>query len=257
MQTTFLLLFYHVTPLSWSNSSIHHFSRIIPSLATTFLAQFQVVDIMYIPSRDCFFVLRSDMCIEFVKLQSRSNIHQDTVEHVGFHFLTTIYTKLQLWESYPEDQIVGHSGGGGGGGGGGNNNDNTLTTTTTTTTTNVNTNTNTNMRDYPLLCMFATGTTKNIDVWGIATESSRSYRLEPRSTLSVGGHSDICRDIVVIDKEPFMLLASCGMDGKVIIWDLVAMHPKGRRRGHRAGVECLAYDGVSLLLGTVNPYHQH
>ena len=36
----------------------------------------EVVDIMYIPSRDCFFVLRSDMCIEFVKLQSRSNIHQ-------------------------------------------------------------------------------------------------------------------------------------------------------------------------------------
>ena len=26
------------------------------------------------------------------------------------------------------------------------------------------------------------------------------------------------------------------------------MHSKGRRRGHRAGVECLAYDGVSLLL---------
>ena len=36
----------------------------------------EVVDIMYIPSRDCFFVLRSDMCIEYVKIQSRSNIHQ-------------------------------------------------------------------------------------------------------------------------------------------------------------------------------------
>ena len=30
---------------------------------------------------------------------------QDTVEHVGFFFLTTIYTKLQISESYPEDAL--------------------------------------------------------------------------------------------------------------------------------------------------------
>ena len=41
------------------------------------------------------------------------------------------------------------------------------------------------VRPLPILRMFATGTTKNIDVWGIASESSRSYRLEPQSTLSV------------------------------------------------------------------------
>ena len=36
------------------------------------------------------------------------------MEHVGFHFLTTIYTKLQVLESYPEDQVGGGRGGGGG-----------------------------------------------------------------------------------------------------------------------------------------------
>lgn len=69
----------------------------------------------------------------------------------------------------------------------------------------------------PSLRMFATGTTKNIDVWDVTSETSRSFRPEFRSSLSVGGHSDICRDILVIDKEPFMLMVSCGMDGKVIV----------------------------------------
>ena len=80
----------------------------------------------------------------------------------------------------------------------------------------------------PSLRMFATGTTKNIDVWDIASETSRSFRPEFRSTLSVGGHSDICRDILVIDKEPFMLMVSCGMDGKVMylsyIYSLISTH---------------------------------
>ena len=34
------------------------------------------------------------------------------MEHVGFHFLTTIYSKLQLSECYPEEQL-GHASGGG------------------------------------------------------------------------------------------------------------------------------------------------
>jgi hypothetical protein len=36
----------------------------------------EVVDVAFVPSRDTFLVLRSDLCIEFVKVQSRTNIHQ-------------------------------------------------------------------------------------------------------------------------------------------------------------------------------------
>ena len=163
----------------------------------------EVVDVVFVPSRDILFVLRSDMCIEFVKIQSRSNIHQDTVEHVGYRTLTQLYTKLQIWESFDDHGLL-------------------LQTT-----------------------MFATGTTKTVDVWTVKSESSRSFGLELVGTL--GNHSDICRDILVIDKEPFMLLVTAGMDGKVLIWDLQTLNCKGRRRGHRAGVECLAYDGVATL----------
>jgi WD40 repeat protein len=163
----------------------------------------EVLDVVFVPSRDTFFLLRSDLCIEFVKVQSRSNIHQDTVEHVGYQTLTQLYTKLQIWESY---------------------NDQGLLVQTT---------------------MYAAGTTKKIDVWVVRSETSRSFELELVNSL--GEHTDICRDILVIDKIPFMLLVSCGMDGKVLIWDLQTLNCKGRRRGHRAGVECLAYDGVATL----------
>lgn len=45
-----------------------------------------------------------------------------------------------------------------------------------------------------------------------------------------------------------MLFATGGMDGRVIVWDLHSLKSKGRRRGQRAGVECLSYDGVATLL---------
>jgi hypothetical protein len=41
------------------------------------------LDLAYLPSRDILFVLRSDMCLEFFRLQSRTKFTAETVDHIG------------------------------------------------------------------------------------------------------------------------------------------------------------------------------
>ena len=75
--------------------------------------------------------------------------------------------------------------------------------------------------------LFATGTTKNIDVWNIKTEKQSLFRFEKTDFLSK--HSDVCRDVLVINNKQFSLLVSCGLDGNVLVWDVVTLNLKGKR----------------------------
>lgn len=98
------------------------------------------------------------------------------------------------------------------------------------------------------ILLFAIGTNSNkIDKWEInCGVYGHSCELINHTTLD--RHTDSLRDILVIQNDMYKLLVSCGMDKKVIIWDLITCRYKTTRTGFSAGVQCLAYDGRSLLL---------
>ena len=75
--------------------------------------------------------------------------------------------------------------------------------------------------------LFATGTTKNIDVWNIKIEKQSLFKFEKTDFLSK--HSDVCRDVLVINNKQFSLLVSCGLDGNVLVWDVLTLNLKGKR----------------------------
>jgi hypothetical protein len=98
------------------------------------------------------------------------------------------------------------------------------------------------------ILLYAIGTNSNkIDKWEInCGVYGHSVELINHSTLN--RHTDSLRDILVIQNDMYKLLISCAMDKKVIIWDLITCKFKTTRSGFAAGVQCLAYDGRSLLL---------
>lgn len=89
-------------------------------------------------------------------------------------------------------------------------------------------------------------TTHVIDCWDFNVGISGSVELLNHTTLEK--HTDLIRDILVIQTDIYSILVSCGMDRKVHIWDLVTLKYKTTRTGHTAGVRCLAFDGRSVLL---------
>ena len=89
-------------------------------------------------------------------------------------------------------------------------------------------------------------TTHVIDCWDFNVGISGNVELLNHTTLEK--HTDLIRDILVIQTDIYSILVSCGMDRKVHIWDLVTLKYKTTRTGHTAGVRCLAFDGRSVLL---------
>lgn len=92
--------------------------------------------------------------------------------------------------------------------------------------------------------LFGIGTANCIEVWKIKPQGLTSIRIF--DNWQIVKHTDYVRDILVI--EPYNVFVSCGMDKKVHIWDLITLNYKSTRTGHTAGVQCLAYDGKSVLL---------
>lgn len=89
-------------------------------------------------------------------------------------------------------------------------------------------------------------TTHVIDCWDFNVGISGSVNLSNHKILEK--HTDLIRDILVINTDIYSILVSCGMDRKVHLWDLVTLKYKSTRTGHTAGVRCLAFDGKSVLL---------
>ena len=95
--------------------------------------------------------------------------------------------------------------------------------------------------------LFAVGKTKIIDVWTMTLRLTGLVVLEERQPLVK--HTDYVRDILVVHTDVYRLLITCGMDRKVIIWDLEDLSFKAKRCAHTAGVQCLAFNGKSVILG--------
>lgn len=97
-------------------------------------------------------------------------------------------------------------------------------------------------------------------LFAIAASSSNIYCWEIKVSNEVStvdlvnqqfikNHTDVVRDILVIHNNLYNLFVSAGMDGKIHIFDLVSLRHRGTRSGFESGVNCLAYDGRSVLLG--------
>lgn len=177
-------------------------TRISKSILKDFNADdpIDILDICYSKAEDIICVLRSDVCLEFFHLSSRSKISQETVSPAGL---------FPVEESF--DKIVAR-----------------------------------NLPRQPGIIL-AAGKSKNISAWTISLTLMGTVTAEPHKT-GLRKHKDFIRDMIIIDHDPFCLLASCGMDRKVYLWDLDSLTFKSSRSGHPAGVQCLAFDGISTLL---------
>jgi WD40 repeat protein len=82
--------------------------------------------------------------------------------------------------------------------------------------------------------LYATGTTQKIDIWEV--EVTKFLQLEIIKFKELHKHTDICRDIIIIDNKQFNICVSCGMDKNVYIWDLLNFHVKGVRHGHKVDI---------------------
>ena len=139
-----------------------------------------IVDVSFLPSRDVLLLLRSDFCIEFLRVQTRSNISTDTIESIGMQIISQVYTKISVFDSSKES-----------------------------------------------LKMFSAGASRIIDIWDIKMETFSRLSLEKSG--SIDRHTDICRDILVVNNRQFALLVTAGLDGKVLVWDVLTLNLKGKR----------------------------
>jgi hypothetical protein len=56
----------------------------------------ECIDIAFLPSKDLLFVLRSDLCVEFHRLTSRTSFLPENMEHCGFWHLKNPHYRLQI-----------------------------------------------------------------------------------------------------------------------------------------------------------------
>ena len=97
-----------------------------------------------------------------------------------------------------------------------------------------------------ILCLFGVSSHKDIDCWEVVVGKVGPVKLENHTLLKQ--HADFVRDIVVINNDSYSLFATGGMDRVVYIWDLDTLKHKATRTGFSAGVQCVAFDGKSILL---------
>lgn len=81
------------------------------------------------------------------------------------------------------------------------------------------------------LQMFACGASNHIDVWTIKAESPTKSNLKLFKISQISKHTDICRDLLVIDNRQFSVMISCGLDGNVLVFDAATLNLKGKRQG--------------------------
>jgi hypothetical protein len=63
-----------------------------------------VIDIAFLGSKDILIILRSDLCIEYLELKTRSNINLDSIERKGIQNMSEIYTKICIYDT-PKEPI--------------------------------------------------------------------------------------------------------------------------------------------------------
>lgn len=94
--------------------------------------------------------------------------------------------------------------------------------------------------------LFAIGENRQVvDSWQVSVGISGAVELSDYQALEK--HTDFLRDVLVIHNDLYDLLVTCGMDKKVLLWDLTTLRYRATRSGHSGGVQCLAFDDRSIL----------
>ena len=95
--------------------------------------------------------------------------------------------------------------------------------------------------------LFAIGANFAVATWQMQAGAGGKWELI--NNLQLTEHTDYVRDILVVNTEDFQYFVSGGMDQKIHIYDLETLRHRTIRTGFTAGVQCLAFDGKSVLLG--------
>lgn len=160
-----------------------------------------VIDMVFIDSKELLCVLRSDLRIDFFRFMSRSKLLPETISCTSTFPLLQSSTKIQVHHDKINNKYI----------------------------------------------LFTIGSiNKFIECWDM--EISYGGEVELTNYKTMRKHTDIVKDILVISSDTYNILVSCGMDAKVYLWDLETLQYKVNRSGFISGVQCLAYDGKSVLL---------
>ena len=79
------------------------------------------------------------------------------------------------------------------------------------------------------LRIFACGASNHIDIWTLKAESPTKNDLKLLKISQITKHTDICRDLLVINNRQFSVMISCGLDGNVLVFDAATLNLKGKR----------------------------
>ncbi len=160
-----------------------------------------VIDMVFVESKELLCVLRSDLRIDFFRFMSRSKLLPETISCTSTFPLFQSSTKIQVYH----DKIN---------------------------------------NKYKLFTIGSIN--KFIECWDM--DISYGGEVELTNYKTMRRHTDIVKDILVISSDMYSFIVSCGMDAKVFLWDLETLQYKVHRSGFISGVQCLAYDGKSVLL---------
>ena len=89
--------------------------------------------------------------------------------------------------------------------------------------------------------LFTAGAGKAITGWRLSFEG-HGAELTLTRALKMNGHTDVVMDMLYIKKE-FQVLATCGMDKRILLWNVEKGIVRGKRMGHKGGVRMLARGG--------------
>lgn len=95
--------------------------------------------------------------------------------------------------------------------------------------------------------LFAIGPMNNVYSWEF--NEGVKGKLDLCNQVLLTKHTDFVRDILIVKNDLHSYIISCSMDKKVHLYDLESLKYKSTRTGHTAGVQCLAFDGRSILIG--------
>ena len=131
-------------------------------------APVHVCDIFYWKSRDVIFILRSDLCLEYTKLLSKTSFSMELLENRGIIVLKESFFKIELRESTVEESAR----------------------------------------------LFAIGPAQDIYSWEIV-ETTRG-KFELYNPKMMRKHTDLVRDILVVESELHKVFISCSIDRLVL-----------------------------------------
>ena len=95
--------------------------------------------------------------------------------------------------------------------------------------------------------LFAVGPMNDIYSWDLRVDEN-SGNVGIFNEILLTKHSDFVNDVLVVKNDLHEYVVSASLDRFVNLWDLSSLRYKSSRTGHTAGIQCLAFDGHSMVI---------